>query len=240
MRRAILQRAVSGLWLGTAAIAFFGCASDPGNKNYLSEPNLPITGRIDMAPTDTSASTLGSDVLAFGRIRWIENGVERTEYRSGWGWNIWFPYIQAPDDRIGTFVVEKDGSFTWKVPKGYYIIYQTELRDPWDGMHYFHQDKFTFEVDLSANAVCLGTLLIETSSSRDLIGGILFKDQHVRIVDDCDTLSAQFHSRYPDPNLVESTSLLRYDPNIPIPKDLKLIKTFKNIFKAVFPYEIIR
>lgn len=235
MKRWKFLRIAQSMVFCAVCITFFGCASDPGNKNYLSEPNLPISGRVDKAPADTNLSTLSTDVLAFGRVRWIENGVERSEYRSGWGWNLWFPYIQSPDDKSGVLVIEKDGSFTWKVPRGQYIIHQTELRDPWDGMHYFPYNKFTFDTNRSANAVCLGTMVIEISSSRDLIGGIWFKDRQVRIDNDCETLSRQFHSRYPDPNLTETTSLMQYNPNLSLPQDLKDFNTFKGIFKALYP-----
>lgn len=235
MKAWILYRLKQGILLSSVCIGFFGCASDPGNKNYLSEPNLPITGRIDKAQSDTTISTLGTNVLAFGRVRWIENGVERTDYRSGWGWNLWFPYIQSPDDQSGVFVIEKDGSFTWKVPKGQYIIHQSELRDPWDGMHYLPNNKFVFDTNRSANAVCLGTMVIEISSSRDVIGGIRFKEQRIRIDDDCEALSQQFHSRYPDPNFVETKSLMQYNPNMPIPKNIKNFNSFKGIFQSIYP-----
>lgn len=213
----------------------YGCASDPGNKNYLSEPNLPITGRIDKAPADITPAALESNVLAYGRVRWIENGEERTDYRSGWGWNLWFPYIQSPNDKKGVLVIEKDGMFTWKVPKGLYIIYQTELRDAWDGMHYLPNDKYVFDTNRSADAVCLGTLVIEQSSSRDMIGGAWLKNRRIHVENDCKALSRQFHSRYPDPNFTETTSLIQYNPDIAIPEDIKRYNEFKSIFQALYP-----
>lgn len=235
MKNWIFTHTLHLILLSSVMFGIFGCASDPGSKNYFSDPNLPIRGRVDKAPSDTNASSLGSDVLVFGRIRWIENGVERTEYRTGWGWNLWFPYIQSPDYRSGIFVIEKDGSFTWKIPKGLYIIHQTELRDPWDGMHYLPYNKFVFDTNRPANAVCLGSMVVDVSSSRNLLGFYLFKDQRIRIDDDCEVLSQQFHSRYSDPNFVETKSLMRYDPNISIPSDIENFNTIKGIFKALYP-----
>lgn len=235
MKEWMVNYAKQGIILSIICIGLFGCASDPGNKNFLSDPNLPIRGRIDKAPTDTNLSTLGTSVLAFGKVRWIENGVERTEYRSGWGWNIWFPFIQSSNDKSGIFVIEKDGSFTWKIPQGLYIIHQTEIRTGWDGIHFFPYNKFVFDTNSSANAVCLGSMVVNISSSRDLIGSYWYKDQHIHIDDECEALTRQFHSRYPDPNFVEKKSLMRYEPNISIPKDLEKFNTFRGIFKSIYP-----
>lgn len=225
------------LWvvpLGAAVAGISGCASEPGHNNYFSEPNLPIRGRVDKAPADTTAASLGSDVLAFGRIRWFDNDEERTEYRSGWGWNVWLPYFRTQDDQTGLFVVEKDGSFTWRIPRGSYIFYRIGWRDPWDGLH-FIDPKVAFEATDGAQALCLGTLVVKLKSKRDFIGGLWVKSVKIRVDDDCDSMSLQLHRRYTDPNIVEAKSLMRFDPKVHIPKELEERIRMEDFGRAMIP-----
>ncbi|NNM80415.1 MAG: hypothetical protein HKM01_08175 [Gallionella sp.] len=225
MRKLIAMSDIVPHWwraaLTIVAIAgMSGCVSEPGHNNYFSEPNLPIHGRIDKAAEDTMAASLGADVLVFGRIRWFDNGEERTEYRSGWGWNVWLPFFRTQDKQFGLFVVEKDGTFTWRIPRGVYISNRLRWRDPWDGVHFINPS-VAFEATDGANALCLGTLAVGLGSKRDIIGKLLIKSVQVRIDDDCETLSQQFHAKYTDPNLVAAKSLMRFDPRMPIPKELE-------------------
>lgn len=211
-----------------------GCASHPGNANYLSEPNLPIRGRIDKAPVETKASTLESDVLLFGKIRWIENGNERNEYRSGWGWNIWFPFYRMEDGESGLFVIEKDGLFFWRVPKGSYLIHRIEWRDAWDGLHFLNS-KVAIDATKEEKALCLGTLTFDIQSSRNTIGGLVPKNIKGDVEDNCDALEQQFHTQYRDSGLKTSTSLMRFNPNLPIPENIKDMNRFKDIFRSLTP-----
>lgn len=192
-----------------AQIGLGGCAVNQNGLNYLTEPNLPITGRIDVAPSDTEAYSLAQEVLAFGRVRWFENGVERMEYRSGWGWNIWFPYEQSEVRHSGLFVVERDGTFTWRIPRDFYTLTSIRWREPVDGLHAYSQHNILFDTRGTSNSICLGTLNIYLNAKRDLIGGLWIQEMELRIDDDCTALSEQFHARYPDPRFSDSKSLMR-------------------------------
>ncbi len=222
------------IYLIVLALGASGCASEPANKNYLSEPNLPIRGRVDRAPTDISATTLGADVLVYGRFRWFENDEERTEYRNSWGFNIWLPYYRFQDEQTGLFVVEKDGTFTWRIPKGSYIFYQIAWFDAWDGRHSL-APKVTFDAATEAQALCLGTLVAKLKRHRDLLGKIWIEGLSVRIDDDCDALSLQFRAKYHDSNFLESKSLMQFDPQMQLPKELDERNKMENIFRAISP-----
>ncbi|OIR10468.1 hypothetical protein GALL_77800 [mine drainage metagenome] len=217
----VRRRWLSAVLLSAVVGSLSGCASEPGQKNYFSEPNLPIHGRVDKAPENTTAASLESDVLAFGRIRWFDNGDERTEYRSGWGWNVWFPFYRIQDDGVGRFVVEKDGSFTWRIPRGSYILNRIGWRDAWDGLHAIYDPKVAFEATDTSKAICLGTLVVNLKSKRDIIGKLLVKSVQLRVDDDCSSLALQFHAKYTDPDLVEARSLMRFDPDMRIPEKLQ-------------------
>ena len=220
--------------LAALCLVIAGCASEPGQMNYLSEPNLPITGRVDKAPESLTADTLGSDVLVYGRLRWIDNGEERTDYRSGWGWNVWLRYFRDYPERSGLFVVEKDGQFTWRIPRGTYTVYQLEWREVSDGMHYL-VPKLRFEPPASANAVCLGTLLIDIRSKRDVIGGHWVKNIGIQVDDDCDRLGARFATHYTDSKLVAGKALMRFDAQMQIPRSLQNRNALLGISRALNP-----
>lgn len=198
-------------WLG---IALGGCAPEPRRMNYFSEPNLPITGRIDRAPPDTTIQTLGSDVLVFGRLRWIDNGEERTDYRSAWGWNVWLKFVQIEHLDFGVFVVEKDGQFTWRIPPGSYLLNRAGWRDPVNGLHWF-LPLLRFDARRGeADALCLGTLVIDPHSRKDALGGRYSGGIGIRVDDDCDRLAERFRSRYPGSEWRVGKSLLVFDPQL--------------------------
>jgi hypothetical protein len=211
-----------------------GCASEPGHMNYFSEPNLPITGRIDKAPENIQAKELGGDVLAFGRLRWIDNGQERQDYRSGWGWNVWLRYFRESSSDMGLFVVEKDGQFTWRIPQGSYVYYQVGWRDPAIGLQYL-VPKVRFNVRTNANAVCLGTLIIDITTKRDLFGGHWLRNAGIQVDDDCDLLAERFQSLYKDKNLVVSKSIMEFDEHLRLPKSFEARNSLIGILRTLNP-----
>lgn len=227
--RSLLLKACTAL-----SVVMVGCASEPGQMNYLSEPNLPITGRIDKAPETLTAETLGSDVLVFGRLRWIDNGQERTNYRSGWGWNVWLRYFRDDASNYGLFVVEKDGQFTWRIPRGSYTYYQVGWREVSDGLHYL-VPKVKFETGGSFNAICLGTLLVDISTKRDVIGGHWLKNVGIQVDDDCDRLSERFRTHYTGGNFVIGKSLMNFDERLQIPKSFEIRNALIGISRALNP-----
>jgi len=229
--RALTLPAVSAMIL-----AMHGCSAEPGHMNYFTEPNLPITGRIDKAPENTLAENLGSDVLAFGRLRWIDNGEERTDYRSGWGWNIWLRYFRDDGNTYnhGLFVVEKDGQFTWRIPRGSYVYYQVGWREPSNGLQYLIPN-IRFDAAGDAHALCLGTLTIDITTQRDILGGHWLRTAQVQVDNDCDLLTERFRSLYQDKNIVVGTSLMRFDANVSIPESLKFRNSLMGIQRVLNP-----
>lgn len=215
-------------------VVIVGCASEPGQMNYFSEPNLPITGRIDKAPETITAESLGSDVLVFGRLRWIDNGQERTDYRSGWGWNVWLRYFRDDGNNYGLFVVEKDGQFAWRIPRGSYTYYQAGWREVSDGLHYL-VPKVKFDTHSNSNAICLGTLLIDITTKRDVIRGHWLKSVGIQVDDDCDQLSERFKTHYTDRNLILGKSLMRFDEKLRIPKSFETRNALVGAARALNP-----
>lgn len=216
------------------AVSILGCATEPGHMNYFSEPNLPISGRIDKAPEDLTAESLGTDVLAFGRLRWIDNGLERKDYRSGWGWNVWLSYFRDNGADLGVFVVEKDGQFTWRIRRGSYICYQFGWHEASDGLHYL-VPKVAFDVQSDPNAVCLGSLLVEITTKRDLLGGHWLRNAQIQVDDDCQNMTERFKSHYKDKNIVVGKSLMWFDENLRIPKDLEFRNSLIGIARVFNP-----
>ena len=192
-------------------------------------------GTQPTAPTALTDSDLGEDVLVFGRIRWIQNDEERTDYKSGYGWNIWPQYYRLEDEQHGTLSVAEDGTFTWQLPRGTYLAYQLKWFDNWDGWHRMPL-RLAFQVPHAHHAYCVGTLIIKLQAKRDLIGGLWVKDWDLALQDSCDEDRQWFEARYANLTLPLAKSLLVYDPNIP-----DSIQTLENkdnitdILRAIYP-----
>lgn len=75
----------------------------------------PPMGQAESPAIGTEAGT-----IAFGRVRWINNGVERSEYKTALGWNIWPHLLRLEDGKTKTLSVEKSGDFEWSLPAGTY------------------------------------------------------------------------------------------------------------------------
>lgn len=182
---------------------FSGCAA-----------NMEKGGQTAISPSNTTAALLGNEALAYGRIKWIQNGEERTEYKHSFGWNIWPKYLRLNDMVDGSLNVNEDGTFTWLLPKGVYIVHQIHWFDSWDGLHRF-TPKVAFLVPDYANTYCLGTLVIDLRTKRDIIGGLWVKGIKIRIDDECVAMVHEFRSRYSDPDLHHAKSLMIFDPDVP-------------------------
>jgi hypothetical protein len=191
--------------------------------------------RIETAPLETTVASLGDSALVYGRIRWIENGEERTEYKHSYGWNIWPQFLRVDDMTKGALSVEVDGSFTWKMPRGAYLFHQIYWLDSWDGQHRL-TPKVAFQIPVGANAYCLGTLVISIQGKRDFIGGLWLKGVKVKIEDDCEDREIQFRSLYRDRDLKLENSLMVFDPRMPKrPERLEEMDQFRDFIRAITP-----
>jgi hypothetical protein len=191
--------------------------------------------RIETAPLETTAVSLGDSALVYGRIRWIENGEERTEYKHSYGWNIWPQFLRIDDMESGALSVEADGSFAWKMPRGTYLFHQIYWFDSWDGQHRL-TPKVAFQIPVDANAYCLGTLVISVQGKRDIIGGLWLKGVKVKIEDDCEDRDRQFRTRYRDQDLSIAKSLMIFDPRMPKrPEQLEEKDKFQDFIRAITP-----
>ncbi len=171
-------------------------------------------GTLPTAPLGITGVELGNDALVFGRVRWIQNGEERKDYKSAYGWNIWPEYYRLDDGRHGTLAVAEDGTFAWRLPSGTYLAYQVKWFDTWDGPHRLPL-RLAFRVPAAQHAYCIGTIIMKLEAKRDLIGGLWFKDWDLVLENSCETDQQWFASRYANLALPVEESLLVYEPAIP-------------------------
>lgn len=196
---------------------------------------LEPIGTLATAPTTLTNTDLGEDVLVFGRIRWIQNGEERTEYKSGYGWNVWPQYFRVEDGQNGILGVSEDGTFTWHLPAGTYLAYQLKWFDSWDGWHRLPL-RLAFQVPETHKAYCVGTFTVNLQATRDLIGGLWIKDWSVDLADSCAQDQQWFKSRYTGLSLPLEKSLLVYDPDIPDTiQALEKKDDIADILRAIYP-----
>lgn len=218
-----LARASAVMLLGLASL-LTGC-----------EGTLFTTRQLGTAPPETSVASLGVEALAYGRVRWIENSQERTTYKSALGWNIWPKYLRIEDMQSRLLGVETDGTFTWRLPRGIYILQQIHWFDAWAGPHRL-LPQVAFQIPDGAHAYCLGTLVIDLKGKRDIIGGLWVKGWKIHIEDDCGHIASQFRSRYTDPDLRLAKSLMIYDPRIPDrPEQLEELDRVDDFIRAIMP-----
>ena len=209
-----------------AAILVAGCQSAA-----LLEP----LGTLPTVPFEITDKELGNDVLVFGRVRWIQNGQERDDYRSAYGWNIWPEYYGLEDRRNGTLAVAEDGTFVWQLPGGTYLAYQLRWFDPWDGPHRLPL-RLAFRAEKAQRAYCIGTIIVKLEAKRDLIGGLWIKDWDLVLDDTCATDQQWFARRYINLTLPVEQSFLVYDPAIPDSLEaLERRDTIADILRALYP-----
>jgi len=171
-------------------------------------------GTINTVPTSIAETDLDNKGLVFGRIRWIQNDVERTDYRNAYGWNIWPQYFRIEDETNGALGVDEKGYFTWQLPKGTYIAYHLKWFDSWDGWHRLPL-RLAFQVPEGQKAYCIGAITVKLEAKRDLIGGLWIKRWELELDDTCEKDLQWFQERYANLNIPIEKSLLVYDPGIP-------------------------
>ena len=169
---------------------------------------------ITTAPQSITETELNNEVLIFGRIRWLHNGEERTDYKSAYGWNIWPQYFRIEDEKNGSLGVTEDGTFTWRLPRGTYLAYQLRWFDSWDGWHRLPL-RLAFQAPEARKAYCVGTFIVNLQAKRDFIGGLWIKDWMLELADTCEEDRLWFQARYRELHIPIEKSLLVYDPNIP-------------------------
>jgi hypothetical protein len=170
--------------------------------------------RVRQAPPGASLSSLGEDVLAFGRIRWIQNFEERKTYSNPLGWNVSLKVVRIEDMKTGRIGVENDGRFFALLPKGTYIVRRIDWRDPWDGPHWL-MTKLAFQVAPDHHAYYLGTVVVDIKTERDIIGGLHVKDWELSIEDEADGAMESLRTRHPGQEVEVAKSLIFSDPSIP-------------------------
>jgi hypothetical protein len=180
-----------------------------------------------LALKSITEAELNNDVLFFGRVRWIENGVERTDYKSDFfGWNISPQYYRIDDKKNDSLSVEENGYFTWRLPKGTYLAYQLTWFDTWDGLHRLPL-RLAFQATQAQKAYCVGTLIVELQTKRDLIGGLWIKHWEMEVNDSCDQDLKWFQAHYPNLKIPVEKSLLVYNSNIP--NDVKRLEKMEDL-----------
>lgn len=186
---------------------------------------------IKKAPPDTSISSVGKDVLIFGRISWFENGEEKKR-------SITLKVMRAEDMKKGTIKVEKDGSFFALLPKGTYVVHQLDWWDPWDGPHWL-VPKAAFRAADDQRAYYLGTLVVDIKAKRDMIGGLWVKGVGVGIEDEENEAMEAFRKRYSDQEIKVANALMVHDRSIPRIEELEnkrvLLDVLRSLYFGVMP-----
>jgi hypothetical protein len=214
------------LLLSLSTTVLIGCSS-----TSLNEP----VGTITTAPQGITKTDLNNEVLVFGRIRWIENGEERTDYKNAYGWNIWPKYFHIENKKDGTLGVAEDGYFAWQLPKGTYIAYHLKWFDSWDGWHRLPL-RLAFQAPETQKAYCVGTIIVKLRTKRDFIGGLWIKDWDLELDDSCEQNRQWFQERYVNLNIPVDKSLLIYDPNIPEDiHELERKEGVADFMRAIYP-----
>ncbi len=144
---------IKGLF-GTALLATGGCET---------------AGNIDSAEEYVQSRSAGDDTLVFGRLRWIENGSERTVQNDIFGWSVSPRLKRLEDRRVFNTEIDAGGAFLWDLAPGTYIIDRINYRDPMTG-NYLLVPKVAFVVPRTESAVYVGTLRADVVTSRDLLG----------------------------------------------------------------------
>ena len=166
---------------------------------------------LETVPQNIQALTLGGSKIAFGSVRWVENGKVRTRYASSLGWTIFPKFLQIENNDTGYLEVEEDGRFAWKLPQATYLINQLRWYDSWDGLHHI-QPRIAFHLPENANAYCLGTLVVDIATKRDFIGLLLIKGFKITIEDSCEEEEQFFRSHYSDPEITTSKAVMIHSP----------------------------
>ena len=192
---------------------------------------LAVAGCAAPAPTppvELSAASLGDDVLAFGRIRWFENGEEKIRDMDP-------HYLRVDDMQSGALAVDEAGGFTWKLPGGAYVLHQLYWRDPWSGPERLTPN-VAFELPEKSSVVCLGTLVIEIAANRYFLGALWVEDVVIHVEDDCVELTSGMRAKYTDPSLTFAKSLMVFDPGMPPrPVDLEQRDRFRDFLRSILP-----
>ena len=187
------------------------------------------------SPQSITETDLNKDVIFFGRIRWIENDVERTDYKSTLGWYISPHYYRIDDEENGTLEVNKNGYFTWRLPEGTYLAYQLTWFDSWDGFHHLPL-RLAFQAQQAQKAYCVGTITVKLQTKRDLIGGLRIKHWELDLNDSCEQDLKWFQARYVNLKIPIEKSLLVY--NSTIPSNIKVLERkvkFEDFMRAIYP-----
>jgi hypothetical protein len=185
--------------------------------------------------SETISTKLENEAIAYGRIRWIENGKDRENYKSSLGWNIQPRFLRMDDMQTGALNVGADGIFTWRFSSGTYLIHQIHWFDAWDGHHRL-TPKVAFNIPPDGRAYCLGTLVIDLQSKRDIIGGLWVQGWTIRIEDECDSLHQQFSATMPESSMEYSKSLMIHNQDIPDrPEQLENKDKALEFIRAIIP-----
>jgi len=201
---------------------------------------LDPLGTVQTPPPELTATDLENNTLVFGRIRWINNGEERSNYRNNYGWNIWPLYFHIEDKNSGVLGITETGYFAWQLPKGTYILYHARWFDDISGQSRLPL-RLTFQAKETGKAYCIGTLTFDINSKRDALGTIKITSWNYLIDEGCEQERDWFQQRYTRLNIPVENSQLIYDSGIPdnivdLEKKLKFSEFIQSIYFLFLPY----
>jgi hypothetical protein len=154
-----------------------------------------------------------SEALIFGKIIFIENNEEKAPY-GAWTRKPFPTVFQVESEKyyVGP-EVERDGSFYWKVPRGTYVVSKVEYA-------YAVLPQVAFQTPPEADAVYLGTLIIDVETRQMVAFRYAEKINAISVVNEFDKAREALLSRNPGFSGRMEERLMVHDKSIPIDEGL--------------------
>ena len=109
--------------------------------------------------------------MVVGRIEWLEKGVPKNNESGLLAFSIAPQLLRLEDRKRIAGELQASGEFVWQLQPGTYVINRINYRDPWSG-NYFFVPRVAFRIENPGTAYYVGTLRVDFSPERDLIGGM--------------------------------------------------------------------
>ena len=130
-----------------------------------------------------SLETCGNETIVFGRLRIIENRIEKTHYK-GWTSRHQITLVNIDEETtIANLDVREGGEFIWIIPKGKYLLTHVTSFELNGVLDYFPQVAFHTLPGEPGETQYLGTLQISATTKKSGFTNVL-EDYQIAIMDD--------------------------------------------------------
>ena len=171
------------------------------------------TLEVSEVRSTAAAKPEADEAVIFGRLRILDNGQERNQYRSLWvGYSI--SLVRFGENETQTEVgIAEDGTFIWKVPRGLYLFSRITYIEMNGAVEFY--PKAVFEIKPGQDGVYLGTLEIYAAIQRTTAKVELLAHS-VLVLDEYETDRDLFAERYPGFQGETETALMVHDSKLPV------------------------